>query len=168
MGYLNPLLKTRLRAINVLHSICVFYYYYYYHYYNYRSSSYYYSYYYHYRCFFFFLQLTAIMGEASSGLLSFSLSCVFDISSFASKKKTLVPATQAMIGNDKGPTLERVCACQSTVRTWRGQTRGGGHKGSFVLHWFFYNEFEDAQSRHLRKFQTMINSSTRKLHYGPL
>ena len=87
------------------------------------------------------------MGEASSGLLSFSLSCVFDISSFTSKKKTLVPATQAMIGNDKGPTLERVCACQSTVRTWRGQARGGGDKGSFVLHWFFYNEFEDAQEQ---------------------
>ena len=97
----------------------------------------------------FYLQLkqSAIIGEASSGLLSFSLSYVFDVSSFATKKETLVPATQAMIGNDKGPTLERVCGCQSTERTWRGRTRGGGDKGSFVLHWFFYNEFEDAQEQ---------------------
>jgi len=96
--------------------------------------------------------------EASSGLLSFSLSCVYDVSSFATKKKTLVPATQAMIGNDKGPTMERVCACQSTERTWRGRTRGGGDKGSFVLHWFFYiMSSKMRKSRHLRKFQTISN-----------
>ena len=53
----------------------------------------------------------------------------------------MAPATQAMIG----PTLERLCACQSTERTWRGRTRGARDKGSFVLHWFFYKEFEDAQ-----------------------
>ena len=46
-----------------------------------------------------------------------------------------------------GHTLERLCACQSTERTWQGWTRDRGDKGSFVLHWFFYNEFEDAQEQ---------------------
>ena len=117
--------------------IIINYYYYYYYYYHYH---------YHYRCYFLFA--TEAISNYWGGLLGppllFSLLYVFDVSSFATKKETLVPATQAMIGNDKGPTLERVSACQSTERTWRGRTRGGGDKGSFVLHWFFYNEFEDA------------------------
>ena len=50
--------------------------------------------------------------------------------------------TQAMIG----PTLEHSYVCQSTERDCRGQTRGGGDKDLFVLHWFFYNEFEDVQA----------------------
>ena len=50
--------------------------------------------------------------------------------------------TQAMIG----PTLEHSYVRQSTERDCRGRTRGGGDKDSFVLHWFFYNEFEDAQA----------------------
>ena len=44
-----------------------------------------------------------------------------------------------------GPTLERLCACQSTERTWRERTRGAGVKGSFVLQWFF--RFENAQEQ---------------------
>ena len=39
------------------------------------------------------------------------------------KKKTLAPATQAMIG----PALERFCACQSTERTClAGKDQGRG------------------------------------------
>ena len=57
------------------------------------------------------------------------------------KKKKVAP-TQAMIG----PTLEHSCACQSTERDCRRRTRGGGDKDLFVLHRFFYNEFEDAQA----------------------
>ena len=55
----------------------------------------------------------------------------------------LAPATQAMIG----PTLKRLCVGQSKERDWRGRTRGGGDEGLSVLHWFFYNEFEDAQEQ---------------------
>ena len=50
--------------------------------------------------------------------------------------------TQAMIG----PTLEHSYVRQSTERDCRGRTRGGGDKDLFVLHWFFYTEFEDAQA----------------------
>ena len=57
------------------------------------------------------------------------------------KKKKVAP-TQAMIG----PTLEHSCACQRTERDCRRRTRGGGDKDLFVLHRFFYNEFEDAQA----------------------
>ena len=54
-----------------------------------------------------------------------------------------------MIGYDEGPTLECLCVCQSTERTWQERTRGGGDKDSIVLHWFFNNEFEDAQEEAL-------------------
>ena len=50
--------------------------------------------------------------------------------------------TKAMIG----PSLEHSYVCQSTERDCRGRTRGRGDKDLFVLHWFFYNEFEDAQA----------------------
>ena len=46
-----------------------------------------------------------------------------------------------------GPTLERLCVGQSKERDWRGRTRGGGDQSLSVLHWFFYNEFEDAQEQ---------------------
>ena len=51
-----------------------------------------------------------------------------------------------MIGYDGGPTLERLCACQSTERTWRGRTRVGGDKVSSVLHWF-PRDAQDAQEQ---------------------
>ena len=44
--------------------------------------------------------------------------------------------------------------------TWRGRTRGAGDEGS--------SGSKMRKSRHLCKFQTMISSSMRKLHYGPL
>ena len=45
----------------------------------------------------------------------------------------------------RGSTLQRLCACREW--TCRRQTGGGGDKGSFVLHWFFCKEFEDAQEQ---------------------
>ena len=47
----------------------------------------------------------------------------------------------------RGPILQRLGACQSTEWTCRRRSRGWGDKGSFVLHWFFCNEFEDVQER---------------------
>ena len=79
-------------------------------------------------------------GEGASA--PFLSSCVLEISFFAPAKK-LALATPAMIGYDGGPTLERLCACQSTERTWRGRTRVGGDKVWSVLHWFA----RDAQER---------------------
>ena len=46
-----------------------------------------------------------------------------------------------------GPTVERLSVGQSKERDWRGRTKGKGDKGLSVLHWFFYNEFEDAQEQ---------------------
>ena len=51
------------------------------------------------------------------------------------------------------PTLERLCVGQSKERDWRGRTRGGGDQSLSVLHWFFYNEFEDAQEQALTQVQ---------------
>ena len=68
-----------------------------------------------------------------------------------------------------GPALERLCASQGTERAWQGSTRGGKDKGSFVsLVNSSITSSKIRKSRHLRKFQTMISSSMRKLHYGPL
>ena len=47
----------------------------------------------------------------------------------------------------RGPTLQSLCACQSKKLICRRRTRGWGDKGSLVLHWFFYNEFEDVQEK---------------------
>ena len=56
-------------------------------------------------------------------------------------KKKMAPATQSMIGYSS--KFMRV----STEWTYRRRTSGRRDKGSFVLHWFFYNEFEDVQEK---------------------
>ena len=88
------------------------------------------------------------MGEEDSS--SYLSSCVLDISSFALRPRP--PKNGACnavydLATMRGPTLQRLCACQSSDWTCRRQTRGGGDKGSFVLHWFFCKDFEDAQEQ---------------------
>ena len=74
------------------------------------------------------------------GLLSFSL--LMRPRHFFFRPPPKMAPTQAMIG----PTLEHSYVCQSTERDCLGRTRGGGDKVLFLLHWFFYNGFEDAQA----------------------
>ena len=64
----------------------------------------------------------------------------------------LAPATQAMIGPTLEPGGEGPRAREIKVRSCYN-----GSSGSKMR-----------KSRHLCKFQTMISSSLRKLHYGPL
>ena len=64
----------------------------------------------------------------------------------------LAPATQAMIGPTLEPGGEGPGPREIKVRSFYN-----GSSGSKMR-----------KSRHLCKFQTMISSSMRKLHYGPL
>ena len=86
------------------------------------------------------------MGEEDS--FSFLSSCVLDISSFALRpcpKKKWRLLYSLWLGTIREPTLQRLCVCREW--TCRRQTRSGGDKSSFVLHWFFCKEFEDAQEQ---------------------
>ena len=105
------------------------------------------------------------MGEEDSS--SFLSSCVLDISSFAlrPRPKKMVPATQSMIGYYEGTYSARVKAGNEPA----GDRPGAGE---IKVRWCYtgssVNSSKMRKSRHLRKFQTMISSSIRKLHYGPL
>ena len=97
--------------------------------------------------------------EASSPFLSspFLSSCVLDICSFAPTKKLWLLRWG-------GTTLEPLFARQSTEKP----SGRGGDKRFVHVTLVLLMSSKMRKSRHLRKFQTMINSLMRKLHYSPL
>ena len=105
------------------------------------------------------------MGEEDSS--SFISSCVFGTSSFALRP---CPPPPKMIGYDEGTySATYVYARVKAGNEPAGDRPGAGEiqvrscdTGSSV------KSSKIRKSRHLRKFQTMISSSIRKLHYGPL
>ena len=109
-------------------------------------------------------------GEDSSSFLSW---CVLDISSLALRprpKKKMAPATQSMIGYDEGTYSD--CNVYARVKARNEAARDRPVAGEIKVRSCYTGSSVKSskmrKSRHLRKFQTMISSSIRKLHYGPL
>ena len=99
------------------------------------------------------LSLRSMLGRARG-------TSVFDISSFAPsppppppphKKKEWRLLGSLWLATMRGPTLERLCACQRTEWTCRERTRGGGDKFSSCY-----------------TGSSVMSSKMLKLHYGPL
>ena len=124
-----------------------------------------------------FLAIIIISSSSSSSSSSiviiivsspFLSSCVLDISSFApphppkQNKTTTTTKTGACYAGYDWPYSGTLG--QSKETDWRGRTRGGGDKGVFVLHWFFYNAFEDAQKQAPTQFQWHDAELTVKWH----
>ena len=109
------------------------------------------------------------MGEEdSSSILS---SCVLDISSFALPLRHPQNGAYYAVYDwlRRGDPICNVYARVKAGNEPAGDRPGAGeikvrscYTGSFV------KTSKMRKSRHLRKFQTMISSSIRKLHYGPL
>ena len=99
---------------------------------------------------------------------SFLSSCVLDISSFALCSRPppkMAPATQPMTGYYEETYSALVEAGNEPARDRPGA-------GEIKVRWCYtgssVNSSKMRKSRNVRKFQTMISSSIRKLHYGPL
>ena len=147
MGFKKRGLQAR--AINLLHCICVSGYHHHHHHHHHH---------YHYYCI--STQATSITKRALIGLAWVAWAGNYLITGRASSTfllSPLLPPPPSPPNKTKqqqqknwrliGPTLERLCVGQSKERDWRGRTRGGGDEGLSVLHWFFYNEFEDVQEQ---------------------
>ena len=109
------------------------------------------------------------MGEEDS--CSFLSSCVPEISSFALRPRPKNNGACYAVYDWLlwGDLLCNVCARVKAGNEPAGDRLGAGeikvrscYTGSSV------KSSKMRKSRHLRKFQTMISSSIRKLHYGPL
>ena len=81
----------------------------------------------------------------------------------------MAPVTQSMIGYDERTYSETFMRVSKHRMNLPGTDQGRGEinvqsccTGSSVM------SSKMLKSRHLRKFQTMISSSMRKIHYGPL